>query len=158
MNITPDGWEDMFQEGCMGLIHAANNYDPNRGNAFSTYAYSCIRGYVLIAMNRKYPPLNPYDPIDPDQYPTYVPKHVEHPLEHLQLKEFAETIERWGKNDVDIRTFYEYIYLNKNQEVIAQEKGLSRQAVSLRIRKGKDRIKKRLYARGEDHAREIHGL
>lgn len=35
--------EDLFQEGCIGLMTAIGKYDPKRGYAFSTYAHWWIR-------------------------------------------------------------------------------------------------------------------
>jgi len=42
--------EELFQEGCVGLIKAVNGFDPSRGFAFSTYAGSMIRGTILHAL------------------------------------------------------------------------------------------------------------
>lgn len=39
-------YEDMFQAGCIGLIKAADGYDPGRGFAFSTYAVPVILGEI----------------------------------------------------------------------------------------------------------------
>lgn len=38
---------DLIQEGVLGLIYAIDNYDIKKNNAFSTYAATCIRGYIL---------------------------------------------------------------------------------------------------------------
>lgn len=46
--ISPD-YEDLFQEGCLGLCYAAKRFDPSRGLAFSTYA-----GTYIINTIRKY--------------------------------------------------------------------------------------------------------
>jgi len=35
-------YEDLCQEGCLGLIHAVDKYDMSEGTAFSTYAYYWI--------------------------------------------------------------------------------------------------------------------
>ncbi|GAB0491689.1 hypothetical protein MMPV_002944 [Pyropia vietnamensis] len=42
--------EDMIQEGCLGLIRAAELYDPNRGFHFSTYATWWVRAVVQRAL------------------------------------------------------------------------------------------------------------
>lgn len=34
--------EDVMQEGYLGLWHACQNFDPDKGFAFSTYATNCI--------------------------------------------------------------------------------------------------------------------
>ncbi len=39
-------YEDMFQAGCIGLIKAADGFDPARGFAFSTYAVPVILGEI----------------------------------------------------------------------------------------------------------------
>lgn len=36
-----------FSDGVQGLYHAIDRFDPSRGLQFSTYAYYCIRGYIL---------------------------------------------------------------------------------------------------------------
>ncbi len=44
--------EDLWQEGFLGLLSACKNYDKSRSNAssFSTYAYSCIKNKMLMAV------------------------------------------------------------------------------------------------------------
>lgn len=35
--------DDIFQYGSLGLLHAIDNFDPNKGIEFSTYACQCIK-------------------------------------------------------------------------------------------------------------------
>ena len=42
--------DDLVQEGAIGLLAAADNYDPDRGTAFSTYAFWRIRAAVTHAL------------------------------------------------------------------------------------------------------------
>ncbi len=39
-------YDDLFQIGCVGLIKAADNFDPERGYKFSTYAVPLIIGEI----------------------------------------------------------------------------------------------------------------
>ncbi len=39
-------YDDLFQAGCLGLIKAADNFDAERGFAFSTYAVPVILGEI----------------------------------------------------------------------------------------------------------------
>lgn len=45
--------EDLFQSGCIGLIMAAKKFDPNRGNAFSTFAIPYILGEIKNYLRSK---------------------------------------------------------------------------------------------------------
>ena len=44
--------EDLFQEGVMGLIHATDRFDSNKGFAFSTYATKYVDGYIKTYRNK----------------------------------------------------------------------------------------------------------
>jgi RNA polymerase sigma factor for flagellar operon FliA len=48
--------DDLFSVGVIGLLHAATNYDPGRGAAFKTFAYTAIRGAILDEI-RKHDPV-----------------------------------------------------------------------------------------------------
>lgn len=41
-----DEWEDLYQEGCYGLVLASRSYNPDLGYTFSTYAYPMIIGTI----------------------------------------------------------------------------------------------------------------
>lgn len=47
--------EDFYSIGVMGLMHAANTYDPSRGASFKTFAYTAIRGAILDEIRRHDP-------------------------------------------------------------------------------------------------------
>ncbi len=48
--------DDFYSVGVMGLIHAANTFDPARGASFKTFAYTAIRGAILDEV-RKHDPV-----------------------------------------------------------------------------------------------------
>lgn len=39
-------YDDLYQAGCLGLVKAAGNFDPQRGVRFSTYAVPAILGEI----------------------------------------------------------------------------------------------------------------
>lgn len=51
----PSGYdrEDLHSLGYLGLLRAAQTYDPGRGVAFSTYAYRCIEYSITGALKRE---------------------------------------------------------------------------------------------------------
>ena len=44
--------DDLFQEGCIGLLKALENYDSERGTKFSTYAVPYILGEIRAFLRR----------------------------------------------------------------------------------------------------------
>lgn len=66
--LVGGSFEDIIQEGLMGLLNAAREFSPNRNVLFKSFAESCIRNRIysgLKAANRqKHKPLNSYLSID----------------------------------------------------------------------------------------------
>lgn len=46
-------YEDLVQEGFIGLIEAQKRFDPTLGNKFSTYAVHWVRHYIQRAVHNK---------------------------------------------------------------------------------------------------------
>ncbi|NLJ55940.1 MAG: sigma-70 family RNA polymerase sigma factor [Firmicutes bacterium] len=46
------GYEDIFQEGCIGLLKALQKYDPEKGAKFSTYAVPFILGNIKACLRQ----------------------------------------------------------------------------------------------------------
>ncbi|CAN0045744.1 unnamed protein product, partial [Phaeothamnion confervicola] len=46
-------YDDLVQEGSVGLLSAVDHYDPTRGARFGTYAAWRVRGYMLRAIANK---------------------------------------------------------------------------------------------------------
>lgn len=47
--------ENLESAGILGLVEAANNFDPTRGVEFKTYAYIRVRGAILDELRRNCP-------------------------------------------------------------------------------------------------------
>lgn len=45
-------YDDLFQEGMLGLLSALRTYDESRGSSFQAYAALCIRRRVIDAVRR----------------------------------------------------------------------------------------------------------
>lgn len=53
MNLLGDKeYEDLVQEGSLGLVKACDTYDPSKGFKFSTYACICIRNNILMYLRK----------------------------------------------------------------------------------------------------------
>ena len=67
--------EDLIQEGMIGLVKAVNNYRPDKGAAFKTFAFMCVRRQLITAVNnsnnKKNGPLNYYISIYGDSDSAY---------------------------------------------------------------------------------------
>ena len=44
--------DDIYQEGCLGLVKAAKRFDSSKGFKFSTYATFYIKGQMTIFITR----------------------------------------------------------------------------------------------------------
>ena len=42
-------FEELVQEGCIGLLEAFKRFDETRGTRFDTYAFYWIRRYIVLA-------------------------------------------------------------------------------------------------------------
>jgi len=57
INQCPEGYEDLLQVGCLGLIRAIERFDMSKGHAFSSFAVPYIRGEIQHYLRDKGAPV-----------------------------------------------------------------------------------------------------
>jgi RNA polymerase sigma factor (sigma-70 family) len=87
-------WADVLQVGRIGLWHALQHFDPERGTAFSSYAVPAIRRSIwrAVRLAQRMPPedLTPHPPQEaPD-----VQEHVERVISYELLHGLVATLPR----------------------------------------------------------------
>ncbi|MBO8168686.1 MAG: sigma-70 family RNA polymerase sigma factor [Thermoanaerobacteraceae bacterium] len=50
---SADEYDDLFQEGCFGLLKAICKYKNDRNTKFSTFAYKCIDNEIRMYLRRR---------------------------------------------------------------------------------------------------------
>ena len=88
-------FEDIVQEGMIGLFGAIRSYDADKNASFETYASICINRHILNALKnasrKKHAPLNSYVPLDFDVGSLNLPVK-DSPENLLILKEDGQSI------------------------------------------------------------------
>lgn len=122
-------FEDLRQEAWLALANAADNFDPNKGVKFTTYASRCIYNRALQCLI------------------TTSKKNVPHLEEGAYDRSDVADVEDMAIEDTDFMKIvrklisqHEYSYLieeifikGKKQADIAREEGVSPQAISVRL-------------------------
>lgn len=100
--------EDIVQEGMIGLFKAIKNYNPDKNNAFKSFANICIERQLITAIKssnrQKHMPLNSYLSLNTAAYDnneedsvelidTFDSKTIEDPLETIMKKEYYAEVE-----------------------------------------------------------------
>ena len=131
-------YEDLFQEGFLGLLVAIPKFDPAREVPFHAYAAYWIRAYILLHL-RKYTP-TPYDTSKAIEIASTLPSPEEVAIRMEELHIFTPVLDSFVEKADDRER---YILQNRSLadepsslEEIALHWGVSRQRV--------DQIEKRL--------------
>lgn len=138
--------DDLYQDGCIGLLKAVRTYDESAGFAFSTYAIRCILNYIANARKRNQIPTTSLDKT----------VRVAGGRETTLLQLLPDTSSGWERIDAQntvsvvirqMRSSNRYSELapvllgEKTQKQMAQELGVTRQAIQQRITRFRQELK-----------------
>ena len=99
-------YHDLYQEGCIGLLEAHNNYSPDKGALFKTYAYLRIKGSIINYV-RNNSPVSRY-------FYKIIQRINKYLIQQESLGNKKLTPEEISKHlDIDIDTIIESINLSK---------------------------------------------
>ena len=51
--LPNSSYEDLLQEGYIGLYKAIKDYDHNENNTFKTFAYMCVKRNIISSIKRE---------------------------------------------------------------------------------------------------------
>lgn len=140
-------YDDLFQEGCLGYMHALSKYDPAKGT-FETYAYWWIRNYIVKALKRvdnrlvySIESANYGKDEDIQIIDVYTLGNSENDaMKRLRSWEISKAISKL--TDKQRYVIYQYYYKDKTMPDIGKEIGVSRQVVSYQHRQALKKLKK----------------
>lgn len=138
--------DDLYQEGCIGLLNAVRTFDESKGYAFSTYSAKCILNTIAKAHIRKQIKYTSLDQV----------VGVKDGKETTILDLLPDTKNSW-ENIVSHETLVAVIkqmHLSdryselspvllgeKTQQQMAEELGVTRQAIQQRINRFREELK-----------------
>lgn len=124
--IGTDEYEDLFQEGCIGLILAARRFDPDLGYAFSTFAISNITGLIKRYKRNK---SNKYRGINVGRslidkmsnlYKELSEENMEYANDYI-LEKVGITREEYDKMIINIQSIDDKITINNGEDLNIQD-------------------------------------
>lgn len=136
-----------FSDACLGLINACENFDPDKGFEFSTYAFYCIKNEVAQGFRRRKKPIIFVSDL----------KALDRPLEangHLDVRLLDQLLSSTDDSEVDATDKKMLLakYLDqKTFEEVGELFKITKQRVQQRISRAISRIQ-------EKHRELIKGL
>ena len=143
--------DDMFQTGCVGLVKAANSFDPSKNFSFTSYAYRVVKNEIFymyriirtrnkadmyaISLDQKYTVDNNKD--EDVTLGDMMPARMDTLDEAITHTNYNRFIQSMTKREQQIWKLYE---LGANQRKIARMMNLSQSYVSILLKKLKERL------------------
>lgn len=106
-------YQDLYQEGCFGLIEAIDRYDWRRNLYISTYAYSYVRKYMFKYLRESVPMIRLPEHIYYNCY-KYRKFMDSYYSENLKKPTKEECIKKLGLNEDIFNSILKYNYLLSN--------------------------------------------
>lgn len=126
--------DDLKQEGLIGLWKASERFDESRGNKFTSYAVSLIRGYMLIYIETVYRSKRKGEKL---QFVSLDAEYFKDVTFHAAIPTKGEEDELWILTDNRLteeeRKLVRLIYEGYTQKEIAGLLGIKQPTVSRRI-------------------------
>ncbi|MDE7085935.1 MAG: sigma-70 family RNA polymerase sigma factor [Prevotella sp.] len=150
--------DDLVSEGCIGLMKAADKFDPNRGKPFVTFAAPYIRQSIEEAISRitgEVPVMSTDESLPVGSNNNFTLLNVleapdapraDHALEqHTLSDELAEAISTLNEREqAVVRRFFGIDYQRMTMAEIGEELGLKRE----RVRQIRDKAMRKLKKQG----------
>lgn len=135
MLVSP---EDLQQEAWIGLLRAAERYDPGKAK-FTTFAYSYIRGHVMRYVAKR--TINKPNQIDLDEFDTDDQSYID---DSSEKHDTMYTIFSKVSNEKYFDLLVEHFIYDKSFRKIAKERGVSHETIATRVNKLLDLLEIRL--------------
>ncbi len=133
-------YEDLVQEGLIGLLSAIRNYSPQKGASFSTFAYLCVSRRILTALKSQalsvqqpFAPLTEEDPV-PGEDP--ISRLIEQQDFHERYRRFEAILSGFEKDTLRLYLggySYEEMSLQLQSTVKSVDNALQRIRRKLRL-------------------------
>ena len=141
-------FEDIVQEGMIGLFNAIRTYEAGRNAGFETYAKLCITRQILnalkVASRKKHAPLNFYVPLEADGSGELNLTSEDTPESLLILKEDGQSIMSAMRNvlsELELTVLNLYLEGLSHTE-IAQKLGKNEKSVDNAIGRTRNKVRK----------------
>ena len=137
--------EDMVQIAMIGLIKAANSFDPSNGANFATYACRCIENELKIAYRDNHSRESASDVLDYLEAKSISSGHESNPEEAAILRqEIAATMQSINELTPRERRIVREIASGMTQKRCSRRHNLSQSYVSRIVRRCRQRLARKL--------------
>ena len=142
--ISPEYYEDLFQEGLMGCVAAAKTYDADKGAGFATYANRCIKNRMINAVKKL--DSDKAEPLDEETENMCADKSELIPYNIVEQKERVDEINKKAAtvlSDKEWRVF-RLFSVGLSYEAIGSELGMTVKQVNNAMQRARKKLRAEL--------------